>query len=234
MVLPTYNEIENIEKMLSTLRLLYPELSVLVVDDNSPDGTAEVVKKHQMHWPGLRLMSRQGKQGLGTAYTSGFKYALERGFDYVFEMDCDFSHDPKDLRTLLEAAMENDLVVGSRYVGGLRIMDWPVRRLLLSYFAGRYIRFVTGLKLTDATGGFKCFSRKALEKLDLDNILSNGYSFQIELNYRIWSKKMRIKEVPIVFTERRQGRSKMSGAIVTEALLTVLKLRLKNLFGSLN
>lgn len=219
--------------MLSHLRLLYPRLSVLIVDDGSPDGTAKVVKKHQLHWPRLKLLQREGKQGLGSAYVEGFKYALKNGYDYVLEMDCDFSHNPEDVRKLLEQSRWNDLVIGSRYIGGVRILDWPVKRLLLSYFAGHYIRFVTGMKLTDATGGFKCFSRNALENIDLDNILSNGYSFQIELNYKIWSKNLKIKEVPIVFSERHKGRSKMSAGIMLEALTTVVRLRFMKFFGAL-
>ena len=234
LIIPTYNEIDNIEKMLNAIDELYPELNILILDDGSPDGTAEVVKKRQQQKENLHLIQRSGKLGLGTAYITGFKYALERDFQYVFEMDCDFSHDPKDIKRLLEAAQTNDLVIGSRYIDGIRIINWPMRRLLLSYFAGVYTRWITGLKVLDATGGFKCFTRKALESLDLDKALSNGYSFQIELNYKIWSKGMKVKEVPIVFTERRDGQSKMSGGIIYEAVFAVIFLRIRKIFGALN
>ena len=172
--------------------------------------------------------------GLGTAYITGFKWALERDYQFIFEMDCDFSHDPEDIPRLLEAAQTHELVIGSRYIGGIRIINWPMHRLLLSYFAGVYTRIITGLNILDATGGFKCFSRRALESLDLDRVFSNGYSFQIELNFKIWAKGMRIKEVPIVFTERRDGESKMNGGIVHEAVFAVLKLRLRKIFGTLD
>jgi dolichol-phosphate mannosyltransferase len=234
LIVPTYNEIDNIERMLTTLTSLYPELSILIIDDGSPDGTAEVVKQFQERHPNLYLMERQGKLGLGTAYIAGFKWALDKDFEYVFEMDCDFSHDPHDLSKLLEAALVNDLVIGSRYIDGIRIINWPMHRLLLSYFASIYTRIITGLKVLDVTGGFKCFTRKALESIDLNRIFSNGYSFQIELNFKIWSQGMKVKEVPIVFTERRDGQSKMSGGIVWEAVFAVIKLRLKKIFGTLN
>lgn len=234
LIIPTYNEIDNIQRMLETLDRLYPELSLLIIDDGSPDGTAEVVKKYQINKANLHLIERSGKLGLGTAYITGFKYALERNFQFVFEMDCDFSHDPADIPVLLEAAQENDLVIGSRYINGIRIINWPMRRLLLSYFAGVYTRIITGLGVLDATGGFKCFSRNALESLNLDKVFSNGYSFQIELNFKIWSKGMKVREVPIVFTERRDGQSKMSGGIVWEAIFAVIKLRIRKIFGTLH
>lgn len=234
LIIPTYNEIDNIEKMLTLLTNLYPELNILIIDDGSPDGTAEFVKKFQEINNKINLIERSGKLGLGTAYITGFKWALERDFEYVFEMDCDFSHDPKDIPVLLQAAQTNDLVIGSRYIDGIRIINWPFRRLLLSYCASIYTRIITGIKILDVTGGFKCFSRKALTSLNLNKVFSNGYSFQVELNYKIWSKGLSIKEVPIIFTERRDGQSKMSGGIVREAIFAVIFLRLRRMFGRLH
>jgi dolichol-phosphate mannosyltransferase len=224
----------NIEKMLDRITTLYPDLDILIIEDGSPDGTAEVVKKFMAENKKVNIIERTGKLGLGTAYITGFKWALERDYQFIFEMDCDFSHDPEDIPRLLEAAQTHELVIGSRYIGGIRIINWPMHRLLLSYFAGVYTRIITGLNILDATGGFKCFSRRALESLDLDRVFSNGYSFQIELNFKIWAKGMRIKEVPIVFTERRDGESKMNGGIVHEAVFAVLKLRLRKIFGTLD
>lgn len=232
-IIPTYNEIDNIEKMLNTVFNAYPEVSILIIEDGSPDGTAEVVKKMQKEQANLFMIQRTGKQGLGTAYVTGFKWALEREYEFVFEMDCDFSHDPKQIPNLLNAAQSNDLVIGSRYVDGIRIINWPFKRLLLSYLAGIYIRIVTGIPILDATGGFKCFTRKALKALDLNNIISNGYIFQLELNYKVWSKGLSVKEVPIVFYEREHGVSKMGGGIIFEALFAVLKLRWLKLLNSL-
>jgi len=234
LIIPTYNEIMNIEKMLDRITTLYPDLDILIIEDGSPDGTAEVVKKFMAENKKVNIIERTGKLGLGTAYITGFKWALERDYQFIFEMDCDFSHDPEDIPRLLEAAQTHELVIGSRYIGGIRIINWPMHRLLLSYFAGVYTRIITGLNILDATGGFKCFSRRALESLDLDRVFSNGYSFQIELNFKIWAKGMRIKEVPIVFTERRDGESKMNGGIVHEAVFAVLKLRLRKIFGTLD
>lgn len=234
LIIPTFNEIDNIEKMLSTLIELYPELSILIIDDGSPDGTAMIVKEYINRHPHIYLIERSGKNGLGTAYITGFKWALEKDFDYIFEMDCDFSHDPHDLKNLLEAALVNDLAIGSRYIDGIRIINWPMHRLLLSYGASIYTRLITGLKILDVTGGFKCFTKKALQSINLDKVFSNGYSFQIELNFKIWSKGLKIKEVPIVFTERRDGQSKMGGSIVWEAIFAVIKLRIKKIFGTLN
>ncbi|MAZ47824.1 MAG: dolichyl-phosphate beta-D-mannosyltransferase [Halobacteriovoraceae bacterium] len=220
--------------MLSTLESLYQELNILIIDDGSPDGTADIVKKHQETNQRLHLIQRTGKLGLGTAYITGFKWALDRDFEFVFEMDCDFSHDPKDIPILLEAAQSNDLIIGSRYINGIRIINWPFRRLLLSYCASLYTRIITGIKILDVTGGFKCFNRSALESLNLDRVFSNGYSFQVELNYKIWSKGLRVKEVPIIFTERRDGQSKMSGGIVREAIFAVIMLRIRRIFGTLH
>lgn len=219
--------------MIKTLFGLYPEVSLLIIEDGSPDGTAQVVKDLQSEFNGLHMIERQGKLGLGTAYITGFKWALNKGYDFVFEMDCDFSHDPKQVQDLLEAAQVNDLVIGSRYIDGIRIINWPFRRLLLSYMASIYTRIVTGIPVFDTTGGFKCFSRKALETLNLDNIISKGYIFQLELNYKVWLSGLKVKEVPIIFYERRDGESKMAGGIIFEALFAVIRLRTKALFGTL-
>jgi dolichol-phosphate mannosyltransferase len=233
-IIPTFNEISNIERMINTVMDLYPEISILIIDDGSPDGTAEVVKRLQKSFQEqLHLIEREGKLGLGTAYVTGFKWALEKGFDFVFEMDCDFSHDPKDLENLLRAAQDNDLVIGSRYVDGIRIINWPFHRLLLSYGASIYTRIITGIPVKDTTGGFKCFTRKTLESLNLDDIISNGYSFQLELNYKVFSKGLKVKEVPIIFYERRNGESKMNNKIVLEAIFAVFRLRLKRIIGTL-
>jgi dolichol-phosphate mannosyltransferase len=233
LIIPTFNEIDNIERMLLTITDLYPELNILIIEDGSPDGTADVIKRFMKENDKINIIERTGKLGLGTAYITGFKWALSRDYQFVFEMDCDFSHDPKDVARLLEAAQTNDLVIGSRYVDGIRIINWPIHRLLLSYFAGVYTRIITGLNVLDATGGFKCFKRSALESLDLDRVFSNGYSFQIELNFKIWSKGLKIKEVPIIFTERRDGESKMSGGIIHEAVFAVIMLRIRKIFGYL-
>lgn len=233
LIIPTYNEIDNIEQMIRTLFDLYTDIHVLIIDDGSPDGTAQVVKNLQANYMALHLLERTGKLGLGTAYVTGFKWALERDYDYVFEMDCDFSHDPKAIPELLESALSNDLVIGSRYINGIRIINWPFRRLLLSYMASIYTRLVTSIPVFDTTGGFKCFSRKALTALNLDNIISNGYIFQLELNYKVWCLGLKVKEVPIIFYERRDGQSKMAGGIIFEALFAVLRLRVKKIFGTL-
>jgi len=232
-IIPTYNEIANISSMVNTVFQLSSDLSILIIDDGSPDGTASTVKELQRQYPNLHLISRSGKLGLGTAYITGFKWALARQYEYIFEMDCDFSHDPTEIPSFLKAAENADLVIGSRYIGGIRIMNWPMKRLLLSYFASVYIRFVTGIPVMDATGGFKCFRRKTLETINLDKIFSKGYAFQIELNFKVFSKKLRITEIPITFHERREGVSKMNGKIVKEALWGVLKLRLLKIAGKL-
>jgi dolichol-phosphate mannosyltransferase len=234
LIIPTFNEIDNIERMLTTITGLYPELNILIIEDGSPDGTADVVKRFMTKNDKINIIERTGKLGLGTAYIAGFRWALDKDYQFVFEMDCDFSHDPKDIPRLLEAAQSNDLVIGSRYIDGIRIINWPIHRLLLSYFAGVYTRIITGLDVLDATGGFKCFTRKALESLDLDRVFSNGYSFQVELNFKVWAKGLKIKEIPIVFTERRDGESKMSGGIIHEAVFAVIKLRLRKIFGLLD
>lgn len=232
-IIPTYNEIANIEKMLNTLHGLFPELNVLVIDDGSPDGTAQIVQTFQKKKPNLHLLQRSGKLGLGTAYIKGFKWALEKGFDAVVTMDCDFSHDPASIPDFLEKLGSHDLAIGSRYIGGIRIMNWPMQRLLLSYFASIYAKFITGIPFSDSTGGYNCYSKKALLSLNLDKVFSIGYAFQIELKYKVWSQGLPCIEVPITFWERTVGKSKMSRKIVFEAVINVFRLRLKKLLGTL-
>jgi len=224
---PTYNEKENIVALLERLMAFPSELHVLVVDDGSPDGTGDLVEAFSAGSQGrVHLMRRSGKQGLGSAYIAAFRWALERDYELVFEMDADFSHDPKYVPDMLEAAKESDLVIGSRYLTGVNVVNWPMQRLLLSWFANLYARIVTGIPVHDCTGGFKCFRREALAAIDFTRIASGGYSFQVEMNYKVWKKGFRIKEVPIVFVDRTLGASKMSGSIIGEALFLVLRLRL--------
>jgi dolichol-phosphate mannosyltransferase len=232
-IIPTYNESDNVERMINTLQALSPDLSILIIEDNSPDGTAAIVKKLQQKSGKIFMVERKGKLGLGTAYIEGFKWSLKRGYDFIFEMDCDFSHDPQEIPKLLEAAQTNDLVIGSRYIQGIRIINWPIHRLLLSYGASLYTRIITGMPVFDATGGFKCFRRKTLEALNLDKVFLMAILFQIELNFKVFSKGFKIKEVPIIFYERRDGQSKMNKSIVHEAIFAVFKLRLKRIFGTL-
>lgn len=232
-IIPTYNEIDNIEKMIAKIFSISSELSLLIIDDGSPDGTAHTVKELKKKHPNLHILEREKKLGLGTAYIAGFKWGLSQNYQFFFEMDCDFSHDPDDIPRLLTAALENDLVIGSRYVGGIRVINWPLKRLLLSVFASVYTRFITGLPIKDTTGGFKCMARTALQALDLDKFIFKGYAFQIEINYKIWAKGMKLKEVPIIFYERRDGQSKMNRSLVFEAFLGVFRLRLKKMFGTL-
>ena len=225
-IIPTYNEIANIAAMIDKVFSLAGGYDLLVIDDGSPDGTAAVVRTRQAEFPDrLFLLERPGKLGLGTAYLMGFRWALERQYDYIFEMDCDFSHNPDDLERLSAAADAGaDVVVGSRYVAGVNVVNWPMRRLLLSYFASKYVRIVTRMPVCDATAGFVCYTRRALETIDLDNVRMKGYGFQIEMKYSAWRLKQRIEEVSIIFTERQQGASKMSGGIFGEALFGVMKL----------
>ena len=232
-IIPTYNEIENIERMLRLVPTLHEDLDVLIIDDGSPDGTAAVVKQMKEQDSRIHLIERKGKQGLGSAYVTGFKYAIKNGYDYVLEMDADFSHNPHDIPRLIDAAQKYDLVIGSRYSNGVNIVNWPIKRLLISYFASKYVRIITGMPVKDPTGGFKCFKRQTLEAIDLDKIHSGGYSFQVEMNYRAWCKGFRIKEIPIIFTERMNGVSKMSKAIVWEAAWMIWYLRALRLFGKL-
>ncbi len=224
-VMPTYNEMENFPKMLAALEALNLGLEILVVDDNSPDGTGNWVKEEQKNRPHLHLIQRTGKLGLGSAYVEGFRFALARGYEYIFEMDSDFSHDPVYIREFLTTIQDCDLVLGSRYIHGVTVVNWPMSRLLLSYFANMYARWVTGLPLRDVTGGFKCFRAEALRKLDLDRVHSDGYSFQIEVNYKLWKRGCRIVEIPILFRDRVAGVSKMSSKIIREALLLIIRIR---------
>lgn len=225
-IIPTYNEIDNISAMIDKVFSLPIEFDLLVIDDGSPDGTAAVVKERQAEFPErLHLVEREGKLGLGTAYIAGFKWALERDYDYVFEMDCDFSHNPDDLVRLYERAEEGyDVVVGSRYIKGVNVVNWPMSRLLMSYGASLYVRMATWMPVHDSTAGFVCYSRKALETIDLDKVRMKGYGFQIEMKYSAWKLGLKISEVSIVFTERREGVSKMSGGIFGEAFFGVMKL----------
>ena len=230
-IIPTYNEIENISAMIDKVFSLEEPFDLLIIDDGSPDGTAAVVKKSMAEFPErLFIIERSGKLGLGTAYLTGFKWALQNGYDYVFEMDCDFSHNPDDLvRLYRTAAAGSDVVVGSRYVKGVNVVNWPMSRLLLSYFASKYVRIVTGMPIHDATAGFVCYRRTALEQILKNEIEMKGYGFQIEMKYTAWRLGLKLHEESIIFTERREGASKMSGGIFGEALLGVMKLRFKKL-----
>lgn len=230
-IIPTYNEKENVEKIVPAVLAADPILSVLIVDDNSPDGTGQMAERMAAANQRVFVLHREKKSGLGQAYLAGFGWGLEKGFDYLFEMDADFSHDPKYLPDFLEAIKEADLVIGSRYISGVNVINWPMGRLLLSYYANVYSRIVTGLPLKDATGGFKCYRRQVIEAIDLSRVRSNGYSFQIEMSFRAWKKGFRLKEIPIVFVDRREGTSKMSKKIVREAVWMVWRLRLASIFG---
>lgn len=225
-VMPTYNERENVPQIVPLVLQQDPGIHVLIVDDNSPDGTGELADTMAAENERVHVLHRPGKQGLGTAYIAGFKWALERDYEYVFEMDSDFSHNPEHIPQFLEAARDYDLVLGSRYLKGVTVVNWPMSRLMLSYFANRYARTITGLPFTDTTGGFKCYRRKVLEEIDLDRITSEGYSFQIETTFRAWRKGFKIGEIKIIFTDRTEGTSKMSGKIIREAVWKVWWLRL--------
>lgn len=230
-IIPTYNESENVSAMIDAVFGLDIPFDILVVDDSSPDGTADIVRSRQEEFRGrLHLMERHGKLGLGTAYIAGFEWALKKDYDYIFEMDCDFSHDPADLQKLYEAALTGpDVVIGSLYIHGVRVVNWPMGRLLMSYFASMYVRLITDMPVRDATAGFVCYSREALETLDLPNIRMKGYGFQIEMKYSAWKLGFKIREVPIIFTERRKGVSKMSSSIFGEAFWGVIGLRLRKI-----
>jgi dolichol-phosphate mannosyltransferase len=232
-VVPTYNEKQNIDGLISALLSCGPDINVLVVDDSSPDGTAERVSAIAAANPRVRLIKRPRKMGLGSAYITGFKDALSEGSGLVIQMDADLSHDPKYVADLLESIDHSDVVIGSRYVKGVNVVNWPIQRLLLSYFANVYTRIITGLPVHDATSGFKCFRRQVLESIDLDAIISDGYCFQIEMTFRSWRKGFRITEVPIVFVDRHSGTSKMSNRIIWEAIWKVWWFRLKALLGRL-
>ncbi|MEA2104255.1 MAG: polyprenol monophosphomannose synthase [Candidatus Cloacimonadota bacterium] len=224
-IVPTYNESENMPKLIPEILKQDERIELLIVDDNSPDHTADIVKQEIKKNPRIHLIERAGKMGLGSAYITGFHYGIENKYDYILEMDADFSHDPNALPNLLEAIKTADLVIGSRYCDGINVVNWPFKRLILSVFASKYVRFITGMPVKDPTGGFKCFRRKVLEELDLNRIISEGYSFQVELNYKTWKHNFRISEIPIVFEERRNGQSKMSKKIVYEAIIRVWQLR---------
>ena len=229
-IIPTYDERENVRPIASAVLANAPQAHVLFVDDNSPDGTGKIIDAMVAEEPRVHVLHRPGKSGLGRAYIDGFKWALAEGYELIFEMDADFSHDPKSLPAFLEAAAKADLVLGSRYKGGIRVINWPLGRLLLSMGAGVFVRLVTGLPVSDPTGGFKCFRRAVLEAIDLDGIRSNGYSFQIEMSHTAWCKGFRIAEVPIVFEDRRSGYSKLSRAIAREAFGMVFRLAARNHF----
>jgi len=225
-IVPTYNERENITRLIGAILEQDDRLEILVVDDGSPDGTGEIVDSIMQHEPRVNILKRPHKMGLGTAYIAGFEWALRQRYDFVFEMDADFSHDPAHLAQFLGAIENADLVLGSRYRNGkVTVVNWPINRLLLSYFANVYARVVTGLPLWDATGGFKCFRRRVLEAIDLTQVRSNGYAFQIEMSFRAWRKHFKIVEIPIVFVDRTEGQSKMSRSIVREAIFMVWRLR---------
>lgn len=225
-IIPTYNEKDNIAELIEEVFSVDPEVNMLIIDDNSPDGTAEIVKNLQNKYPLIKLIQRPGKLGLGTAYKLGFEYALKNKMDYIVEMDADFSHDPSTLERFFTEIEKNDLVIGSRYIAGGRLVNWPLVRWLLSYFASMYVRLVTGLPLHDTTAGFKCFRREVLESINLKEIMSEGYSFQIEMHYKAWRNGWKIKEIPITFVDRAMGQSKMNKSIIWEAFWTPIKLRL--------
>ena len=229
-IVPTYNERENLPRMAQRLLSLPVPVDLLVVDDNSPDGTGKLADELAAKHPEIHVLHRAGKSGLGRAYIAGFQWALERGCEFIFEMDCDFSHNPDDIPAFLDAAKKEnaDLVLGSRYSGGVRVVNWPLKRLMLSRSAGVYVRLITGMPFTDPTGGYKCFRRRALQSIRLDEVRSNGYSFQIEMTHRLWRQGFKVAEVPIIFTDRIEGHSKMSGHIVQEALVMVWRLWLQN------
>jgi dolichol-phosphate mannosyltransferase len=224
-IIPTYNEIENISRMIETVSGLPESPDILIVDDNSPDGTGDKVVEILKLRNNVSIIRRRGKLGLGTAYIEGFRFAIKNEYDFIIEMDCDFSHDPKDISRLIAEMGNYDLVIGSRYIQGVNVVNWPLKRLLLSIGASVYTRIITGLPLKDATSGFKCFRRNVLESIDLNSIRSNGYSFQIEMHFKAWKNKFRIKEIPIIFTDRIDGHSKMGKDIVKEAVFMVWKLR---------
>ncbi len=232
-IIPTYNEIENIENIIRKVFSLEELFSILIIDDGSPDGTANKVKELQKEFSdSLFIQERTGKLGLGTAYILGFKWALNKDYEYIFEMDADFSHDPNDLSRLLKACKEDggDVAIGSRYVKGVNIVNWPMSRLLMSYFASKYVKAVTGMPIHDSTAGFKCYKKRVLEKINLDKIEFVGYAFQIEMKFTSWKYGFNIIEVPVIFTDRQEGNSKMSGGIFYEALFGVIKMKVKSFF----
>ena len=233
-IIPTYNEIENIEKILSKVLSLEPQFDMLVIDDNSPDGTAASVRKLQEENKGrVHLLERSGKLGLGTAYIMGFQWALEKGFEFIFEMDADFSHNPDDLVRLFNTCMNGaDLAIGSRYITGVNVVNWPMGRVLISYFASQYVRFITRMSIKDSTAGFVCYKDRVLRTIDLNKIRFRGYAFQIEMKFNAWKHGFLLEEVPIIFTDRKEGKSKMSGKIVYEAIWGVITMKIASWFKS--
>lgn len=232
-IIPTYNEKENIERMVKKVFSLTSPFDLLIIDDNSPDGTADIIKKLQAEYPNqLHLIQRKGKLGLGTAYIKGFKWALEKDYEYICEMDADFSHNPDDLVRLQQACEKDhaDLAIGSRYITGVNVVNWPMGRILMSYFASKYVRCITGMKIHDTTAGFKCYRKRVLETINLDKIKLKGYAFQIEMKFTTWKYGFKIIEVPIIFTERQEGVSKMSGGIFNEAVWGVIKMKVRSFF----
>lgn len=233
-IIPTYNEKENIEAIIRKVFTLPGDFHLLIVEDNSPDGTAQIVKRLITEFPDkLHIMERAGKLGLGTAYIDGFKWALEKGYQYIFEMDADFSHNPEDLVRLYDACANGaDLAIGSRYISGINVVNWPMGRVLMSYYASAYVRLITGMRIKDTTAGFKCYKRKVLETIDFDRIKFKGYAFQIEMKFTTWKFGFNIIEVPIIFTDRKEGKSKMSGGIFSEAIWGVIRMKWRSFFRS--
>lgn len=232
-IIPTYKEKENIEAIIRVVMALDGGFHVLIIEDNSPDGTADIVKNLMPEFAGrLFMIERPGKLGLGTAYITGFRWSLEQGYEYIFEMDADFSHPPQDLINLYNACAIDgyDMAIGSRYISGVNVVNWPLGRVLMSYFGSMYVRIITRMKIMDTTAGFKCYTRKVLEAIDFDDIRMKGYGFQIEMKFTAWKKKFKIKEVPIIFTDRKQGSSKMSSGIFGEAVWGVLKMKVRSWF----
>jgi dolichol-phosphate mannosyltransferase len=232
-IIPTYNEKDNIERMVHKVLSLPFPFDLLIIDDSSPDGTGQIVQNLQQYYPDrLFLLTRSGKMGLGTAYIEGFKWALQRNYEYIFEMDADFSHNPEDLLRLYNACAIDgaDMAIGSRYKTGVNVVNWPIGRVIMSYFASLYVRFITGIDIQDTTAGFICYRRRLLENFDFDEIHFKGYAFQIEMKYTAWKMKARIIEIPIIFTDRKQGQSKMTGGIFNEAFFGVLKMRIRSFF----
>lgn len=231
-IIPTYNEIENIGKMIEKVFSLERDFNLLIIDDGSPDGTGDFVKKQQDNYKGkLHIIEREGKLGLGTAYITGFTWAVEQGYDYIFEMDCDFSHNPEDLTKLYDACENGaDVAIGSRYKSGVNVVNWPMGRVLMSYFASKYVRIVTGLPIHDTTAGFKCYKKQVLDTINFNKVRFKGYAFQIEMKFTAWKLGFKIEEVPIVFTDRQEGKSKMSGGIFNEAVWGVIKLKFRSFF----
>jgi len=232
-IIPTYNEILNIEAIIRKVLSLENHFDLLIIDDNSPDGTARIVKTLQNEFNGrLHILERAGKLGLGTAYIAGFNWALEHNYQYIFEMDADFSHNPEDLTALYQACKTDgaDVAIGSRYISGVNVVNWPIGRVIMSYYASKYVRIITGMKIMDTTAGFKCYRRKVLETINFDNIRFKGYAFQIEMKFTAYKFKFNIVEVPIIFTDRKKGKSKMSGGIFNEALWGVIIMKWKSLF----